>query len=84
MKIKKNSIITLADNNKYLMLTGEKLEDITFCLISTLKPPIEMKVAELSNNQGTPFLIQYKGEDYKYILKRLLNKVSNEQKFKDN
>ena len=43
-----------------------------------------MKVAELSNNQGNTFLIQYKGEDYKYILKRLLNKVAHEQKVKDN
>lgn len=83
MKIKKNSIITLADNNKYLILTGEKLEDITFCLISTLKPPIEMKVAELVNNQGTSFLVPYKGGDYKYILKRLLNKFANENNFKD-
>lgn len=79
MKIKKNSIITLDDNQRYMVITGEKLEDVTFCLISTLKPPIEMKVAELINNQGSPLIRQYKGGDYKYILKRLLDKAGNEK-----
>lgn len=79
MKIKENSIITLADNNKYLILTGEKLEDINFCLISTLKSPVEMKVAELINNQGVTSICQYQGGDYKYILKRMLDKLIKEQ-----
>lgn len=78
MKIKKNSIIKLSDNKRYLLITGEKMENIMFCLISTLKPPVEMKVAELIEQEGTPFIQQYTGGDYKYILKRLLDKANKE------
>ena len=79
MKITKNSIIKLSDGKRYLIVTGETLEDITFCLISTIKPPIEMKVVELTKEQGVPVIQQYTGGDYKYILKRLLEKANKEK-----
>lgn len=78
MKISKNSIITLEGNRKYFVIAGETLEDINFCLISTVKPPIEMKVVEVIKNNGSLLVKQYKGGDYKYILKRLLEKNNNE------
>lgn len=79
MKITKNSIIKLTNGDKYLIVTGETLEDITFCLVSTLEPPIEMKVVELIKKQDKPIIQPYTGGDYKYILKRLLEKANKEK-----
>ena len=78
MKITPNSIITLEDKRKYLVVTGEKLEGITFALISTLEPPIEMKVVELTYNDGETMIQKYTGGDYMYILKMLLEKANSE------
>ena len=83
MKITPNSIITLEDKRKYLVVTGEKLEGITFALISSIEPPIEMKVVELTYNDGETMIQKYTGGDYKYILKMLLEKANSEN-IKDN
>ena len=76
--IRKNTIIELEDNKKYFIISGENLEGITFCLVSTINPPIEIKVAELKNEQGSATIQQYFGKDYKFILKRLLEKANKE------
>lgn len=78
MKIMKNSIVRLEDGKEYLIVSLEKLEGIRFCLISTLQPPIEMKVVEIIEKENISFLQKYTGGDYKYILKRLLEKSASE------
>lgn len=83
MKITPNSIITLEDKRKYLVVTGEQLEGITFALISSIEPPIEMKVVELTYNDGETMIQKYTGGDYMYILKMLLEKANSENT-KDN
>lgn len=74
----KKFIVKLADDKRYLILVREKLEDINFCLLSTVQPPIEIKVAELIDSQDSPIIRPYNGGDYKYILERLLQKANKE------
>ena len=74
MILTRNSIVTLVDNDRYLFLTGEKLEDITFGLVSTLKSPAELKVVEFLNENGKILIDHYTGGDYPFVLKRLLQK----------
>lgn len=77
MKIK-NSIITLSDNKKYLVLTAEKLDDIIFGLISTLTEPKELKIVELESTDKSLIVKPYTGGDYQYILERLIKRAANE------
>ena len=72
MKLTRNSIVTIEDNKQYLFLTGEKLENITFGLVSTLQSPAELKVVEFLSKKGEIFINHYKGGDYIFILQRLL------------
>lgn len=74
MILTRNSIVTLEDNKRYLFLTGETLENITFGLVSTLQSPAELKVVEFLTDNGKIKIDHYKGGDYVYILKRLLDK----------
>ena len=77
-KISRNTIITLSDNNQYLVVTGEVLEDDKFCLVSTLSQPKEYKVVEFFDGEDCSYFKQYVGSDYKYILKRLMDKAFEE------
>ena len=75
MKLARNSIVTVEDNKQYLFLTGEKLENITLGLVSTLQSPAELKVVEFLSNNGEIFIDHYRGGDYVFILQRLLKKA---------
>ena len=74
MNITRNSIIKLKDDREYLVSCLENIEGCFYCLLSTLKPPIQMIVAEIVNDGDKTTIHEYRGADYAYILDCLLNK----------
>lgn len=75
MKIAKDSVVTLADGKKYLVLAGDVLEGETFCLVSTIKPLFAIQVLEVVYEGEKCILKPYTESDYKYILKILVKQI---------
>ena len=80
MKIAKDSVVTLADGKKYLVLAGDVLEGETFCLVSTIEPPFVIQVLEVVYEGEKCILKPYTESDYKYILKILVKQIKVPQK----
>ena len=62
------------NGTEYVIINGEKVKGKDVCLLSTLKPPVEMKLAVLKCTDGEVEASDYMEADYQEVLFKLLQK----------